>query len=455
LPDDFISSDDFPDNDLQEQTRRKPIHERIADSIMNQYTLKTMRDNEDMYYYNETKGVYAFEAERLIKEYCYSVKPDVRAILVREVTNNINGRTGVDREQFDSNRNLINFQNCVLDFNTGQILEHQPDMLFLSQIPHTYYPGAKCPKIMKFLKEVLPQRSILTAMEFLGYCLLRSTAYEKALMCVGEASSGKSTFLKLFDCLLGIENTGHESLQDLCHDRFKGVQLYGRLANIYADLRADKITDTGRFKMYVSGDRMSIQRKYGQPFDFNNYAKLIFSANEIPVSYDESDAYFRRWIMMVFEHPFIGEYKNINLIDELTTEEEMSGLINLALIGLRKLIKDGRFIMEPEDWEDAKLIYEEHSSSKTIERFIEDCCLRTYKEDDEENVIISRDLYHQYLKYCESKRKSFEHDNVFGKKLRQMGLKKRRLRVGNEPEYCILGIKWMPKLKEGSISSDV
>lgn len=442
-----ISSDDFPDRELEEQSRRKPVFERIADSVMNQYELKTMRDNEDMYYYNESKGAYIPEAERLIKEYCYSVKPDIKTLLVREVTNNINGRTGVDREQFDENKNLINFQNCVLDLNTGQILEHTPDMLFLAQIPHSYYPN--CPackypkKIMEFLKQVLPQRSILTAIEFFGYCLFRSTAYEKALMCVGEASSGKSTFLKIFDRLLGNENTGHESLQDLCHDRFKGAQLFGRLANIYADLKADKITDTGRFKMLISGDRMSVQKKHRDPFDFNNHAKLIFSANEIPVSYDESEAYFRRWIMLVFEHQFEGQHKNISLIDELTTEEEMSGLINLAIIGLRKLLKDGRFIMEPEDWEDAKAIYEEHSSSKTIEQFISDCCIRSYVKDDEENVIVSRDLYHAYLKYCKSKSKSSEHDNIFGKKLKNMGLDKRKVTIRKgEREYCILGIKW-------------
>jgi len=164
------SSDDFPDRDLEEQTRRKPLFERIANNLMNQYTFKTMRDNEDMYYYNEQKTIYIFEAERLIKEYCYSIKPDIKAVLVHEVRNNINGRTGVNREQFDAARNLINFQNCVLDLDTGEILEHKPGMLFLWQIPHRYYPPAKCTKIMKFLKQVLPQRSILTAIQFFGYC---------------------------------------------------------------------------------------------------------------------------------------------------------------------------------------------------------------------------------------------------------------------------------------------
>ena len=38
--------------------------------------------------------------------------------------------------------------------------------------------------------------------------------------------------------------------------------------------------------MLVSGDFIRAQKKYGQPFEFSNYAKLIFSANEIPQSED-------------------------------------------------------------------------------------------------------------------------------------------------------------------------
>jgi phage/plasmid-associated DNA primase len=62
-------------------------------------------------------------------------------------------------------------------------------------------------------------------------------------------------------------------------------------------LKAEKLTNMGIFKMLLSGDAIRAQKKHGQPFDFRNIAKLIFSANEIPESNDQTYAYFKHWII--------------------------------------------------------------------------------------------------------------------------------------------------------------
>lgn len=58
------------------------------------------------------------------------------------------------------------------------------------------------------------------------------------------------------------------------------------MINMFADLKSEKLQDTGLFKMLVSGDSIRAERKYGQPFTFQNHAKLIFSCNDIPQSDD-------------------------------------------------------------------------------------------------------------------------------------------------------------------------
>lgn len=99
-------------------------------------------------------------------------------------------------------------------------------------------------------------------------------------MCVGKGDNGKSTFLKVFEHFLGLENKSHASLQELNSDKFAIADLHGKSANIYSDLKAEKLTNTGVFKMLVSGDSIRAQKKHGQPFDYRNYAKLIYSANQ-------------------------------------------------------------------------------------------------------------------------------------------------------------------------------
>jgi putative DNA primase/helicase len=141
---------------------------------------------------------------------------------------------------------------------------------------------------------------VFTVLQLFGYCLCRTAKYEKAVMCCGPGDNGKGTLIKLFQSFLGDRNVSHASIQELNNDRFAAADLHGKLANVCADLKAERLTNTGNFKMLVSGDTIRAQRKHGQPFDFRNIAKLIFSANEIPESDDQTYAYFKRWIILLF-----------------------------------------------------------------------------------------------------------------------------------------------------------
>jgi phage/plasmid-associated DNA primase len=189
--------------------------------------------------------------------------------------------------------------------------------------------------------------------------------------------------------------------------------------------------------MLVTGDPMRAQRKHGQPFNFANYAKLIFSTNQIPQSDDISYAYFRRWIILIFDKIFTGDDDDPNLIDKLTTDEELSGLLNLAVIGVRKLIKDNGF-MYTDDIQTVELEYNLNAS--TIERFLSDRC--SLDITDKDSYVICRDLYHAYILYCKQNKITPLQDNAFGMELAQSKhIKKERKTVKREREYCYVGIE--------------
>jgi putative DNA primase/helicase len=59
-------------------------------------------------------------------------------------------------------------------------------------------------------------------------------------LCSGSGDNGKSVFLKLLKMFLGSENVSHASLQELSDDRFAAADMYGKLANICADLKLKK-----------------------------------------------------------------------------------------------------------------------------------------------------------------------------------------------------------------------
>jgi putative DNA primase/helicase len=125
----------------------------------------------------------------------------------------------------------------------------------------------------------------------------------------------------------------------------------------------------------AAGDAVTAEHKFAQPFNFRNYAKLIFSANLIPESDDKTDAFYRRWVIINFDNRFIDGKEDAALTQKLTTPEELSGLLNLALTGLHGLIRNGGFHNKTID--QVKQEYEENTSD--VNAFlIQECIVNTH-----------------------------------------------------------------------------
>jgi len=68
------------------------------------------------------------------------------------------------------------------------------------------------------------------------------------------------------------------SLQDINEERFAIAGLYGKLANTFADLKSDRLTTTGNFKMLVSGDFIRAQKRVWSAVRVFELRQINFSA---------------------------------------------------------------------------------------------------------------------------------------------------------------------------------
>ena len=212
-------------------------------------------------------------------------------------------------------------------------------------------------------------------------------------MLTGIGSNGKSTLLNLLNAFLGSDNVSKVPLQELDENRFKRADLFGKLANVFADLDSRALQRSTYFKTITTGDDIDAERKHKDPFSFRPFCKLIFSANEIPKSNDRTFAYYRRWIIIPFPNKFEGRSDNKNLIDELTTPEELSGLFNHALHGLERLIANQEF---SENKTTREALEQYKTANDNVKEFLEECCVVGMGEK------ISRaGLFGQYRKFCE------------------------------------------------------
>ena len=105
------------------------------------------------------------------------------------------------------------------------------------------------------------------------------------------------------------------------------------------------------------------------------YAKLFFSANKIPGSADDSDAYHRRTIILSFPDQFEeGKNADPDLIAKLTIEEELSGIFNILKkrfeFKIRNVLKNKRIFVNEKTIQERRIKYE--LASKPIECFKQD-----------------------------------------------------------------------------------
>ena len=322
----------------KEDFTREELAFGIAREIQEQLVLIATKNGE-LFVYDD--GVYVL-ADNLIHSLIeFTLNSFSTNKLCLEVFGHI--KRSVRQQSVSSNEHLICFLNGVLNIKTKEFVPHNPNNIFFSQIPILYNDKISCPKIKKFLQEIVNEQDVLVLEELAGYCLLRGLPVQKAFMLVGSGANGKSTFINLLRNFLGMDNVVSISLQELEINNFARARLHNKLACLFPDLTNKALFSTGIFKALVGDDTISAERKFKDGFELKNTAKLVFSCNQVPRSPDDSDAYFRRWVVVNFPNQFVGSGAKQDLLQSLISPSEMSGFLNLALIGLQRLLSQGDF----------------------------------------------------------------------------------------------------------------
>jgi len=295
----------------------------------------------------------------------------------------------------DQNPRFISVQNGVIDLETMELLPHSPDSWVTNKLPITYDPSADCPAIKQFLSEVLRPEDIPLMQEIIGWTLWKyDYRPHKAVMLYGNGRNGKSVMLRIIEALHGENNVSHVALDVLCNHKFAAAQLVDKSVNLYSDLPAKDLSETSTFKCVTGEDTILVEEKYKTPFSYKNYAKLIFAANKLPKSPDDSDGFYSRWIIIEFPRQFSEDEQDKTLVDKLTTPEELSGLLNFALDGLRRLRANGWTFSYRRSLHDVRRMYQRLSDP--VYAFLEDCC----EHAPPENYITKAELFSVYKEYA-------------------------------------------------------
>ncbi|MEK5104015.1 phage/plasmid primase, P4 family [Cytobacillus sp. FSL M8-0252] len=284
-------------------------------------------------------------------------------------------------------------KNGIFNLEKWQLQDFDPNIITRNKVPVAYVKDAHYDVTDNTLNKMAVNDKNIRAIleEILGYILFRRNEFAATFILTGDGSNGKSSYLKIIRKLVGPENTASLDLKEL-DQRFKTAELFGKLVNIGDDISKGYIKESSVFKKLSTGETLNVERKGKDPFDFTNYAKLIFSANEMPRINDYSDGLGRRLQIVPFKAKFSPDDEDYDpfITDKLLSEESMQYILNIALHALKRLLKNNKFTK-------SKLVESEmekyQEENNPILSFINN-------EDIELERSVVGDVYMQYKVYC-------------------------------------------------------
>jgi phage/plasmid-associated DNA primase len=350
------------------------------------------------------------------------------------------------RQPMEYEEAVIAFENCALNWNTLTCEPHNPERLITHYIPYSVDVGLLsellatnsidedavskvAPKTLRAFKQWVGGRWLLL-FEIIGF-ILYPGPYKKAILLtdaedvMGRGDTGKSTFIRYLQSILGPENYSTVAAQEFTRrnqDKGKVSMIYRKLANFYPDLPEEAFENIGEFKVMTGEDAIPIRMLYKQAFVWRNpYVKHIYSANKPPVVRDADDAFWNRWLVV----EFIGDFKEKIRGFEKTLYDEIPKAIAVGIAAFHKVLKRGSFSYENTP-EDAKIKW--LSRSDPTFSFMMWARSSGALVEDPTGRIPVESLYPYYTRYCEVRGLNPVRQEDFTKWLKNHGYTVRRPR---------------------------
>jgi putative DNA primase/helicase len=324
---------------------------------------------------------------------------------------------------------LINLKNGTLEVSLkGHKIRPFLSSDFLTyQLPFEYDEKAQAPIFQKYLDRVIPDMEKQRVLaEYLGLLFIRhgsnTIKEEKALILLGSGANGKSVFFEIVSAVMGKDNISNYSLQALTNESgYHRAKIADKLVNYASEINGK--LEASLFKQLVSGEPVEARLPYGEPFIMSQYARLIFNCNELPRDIEHTNAFFRRFLIIPFDVT-IPEQEQDKMLHKKIIDNELSGILNWILEGLKRLIDQQHF----SECKSAEMANEQYrTDSDSVRFFLEESnlkpCTIHYK--------LIGDLYTDYRVFClEDGFKPVQKVN-FRKRLEGLGITVERKSEGN------------------------
>lgn len=313
------------------------------------------------------------------------VRPTSR--MISSVTEIIRLKVAVPPEKWDADPDYLICANGALHIPTRTLEPHKPELYATSRLDFDYDPKAKAPVFERVIHRAIPEAAGFLQ-EFAGLALTTDTKYELAVWLFGPHGSGKSTILTGLQAMLG-DRAGILGLADIERSRFALTSLPGKTLMVSAEQPSGYMAATYALNAIISGEPITVDRKFKEPIKLIPRAKLAWAMNDLPRVSEAGSGLFRR--VKVIRFPVLPEDERDPNVKE-QVKLEGAGILNWALEGLARLRARGRFEI-PKCVQDATAHFQETNDVPAL--FVSEQCLTGDQYRTQASM-----LYQAYKNWC-------------------------------------------------------
>lgn len=317
--------------------------------------------------------------------------------------------------EFDSDPDVINCRNGILDLRTGVLTPHDPDRLMTKITGCDYVPATFHPDWKQAL-EAVPEAVREWFQIRMGQAITGHTPPDDIiLICQGGGSNGKSTVMDAIAKAAGKRGGYHTAVADRAllgnasdnHPTEMMDFLGARLA-VLEETPETKRLDVTRVKKLAGTDQITARKMRQDSVTFAATHSLVINTNPKPLVEESDHGTWRRLAMLCFPYTYRkpGEActgpndrpGDLNLRQRVKTDERVAEAVLAWLVdGARKWYAADR-IMPPVPEDVEKDTLEWRRESDLVLSFIGDC-LRF----DFSSHVLARELHEVFNKYLADK----------------------------------------------------
>lgn len=337
-----------------------------------------------------------------------------------------------DPEYFANAPRGIAFANGFAKFNADGAIElvpHAPENRARFAYPFAYDEQHPRKAFIRFARSLFRDDDdvndkVRLIAEFVGGSLLGvAPRYQKCLVGKGGGNNGKSAVLDVLTAAMPPGSTAAIPPQSWGQE-YRRALLAGKLLNVVSELPEQDIIAAEAFKAIVTGDAIDAREIRGVPFTFRPTAGHVFAANALPGSSDQTEGFWRRFLVLTFNRSISKEERNPRIAEELIASE-LPGIVMWLLTGASRLIRQGHYTT-PASHHAA--MREWRRNADQVSAFVEEC---TRPLEGKDRGVAAADAYKAYSKWATANGHRPVSSTKFGMRLKALDLGSKHTKQGN------------------------